>query len=137
MGATLKLESLRTVCFFCKEYVETLEHIFWNCSFSQNFWSSVTEWIAIYMNLPQSLLFCMSICLGLDVVPGKILVSQALLIARYIYVSRVKGTLPQRLAFIRLLWLAREIENNIAKKTGELQKFYKKWDKLKIIKQDL
>ena len=92
----------------------------------------------MYMNLPQSLLFCMSICLGLDVVPDKIPVSQALLIARYhIYVSKVKGTLPQRPAFIRLLWFAREIENNIAKKTGELQKFYKKWDILKITKQDL
>ena len=56
-----------------------------------------------------------------------LLYSQALLIARYhIYVSRVKGTLPQRQAFIRLLWLAREIENNIAKKTGELQKFFQK-----------
>ena len=23
-----------SLCFFCKEHVETLEHIFWNCSFS-------------------------------------------------------------------------------------------------------
>ena len=80
----------------------------------------------------------MSVYLGLNVVPDNILVSQALLIARYhIYVSRVKGTLPQRPAFIRLLWLARDIENNIAEKTGEHQNFYKKWDISKITKQDL
>ena len=80
----------------------------------------------------------MSICLGLDVVPDKILGNQSLLITRYhVYVSGVKGTLPQRPAFIRLLWVTREIENNIAKKTRELQKFYKKWDILEITKQDL
>lgn len=126
------------LCTFCKEHVETLEHIFWNCIFSQTFWSSVTDWIATYTHLSQSSHFSMSICLGLDVFPDKILINQALLIARYhIHVSRVKGTLPQRSAFIRLLWSAREIENNIAKKTRELPKFFKKWETLRITEQEL
>ena len=84
------------------------------------------------MNLPQSLLFCMSVCLGLDVVPDKILVVRPFLFARYhIYVRSRRGYTSTTTGFYTALWQAREIENNIAKKTGELQKFYEKWDILK------
>ena len=45
MTSFLKLESpgSKQSLVLLKRHVETLEHIFWNCIFSQNLWSSVTE----------------------------------------------------------------------------------------------
>ena len=66
------------------------------------------------------------------------LVSQALLIARYhIYVCRARGTLLQLAAFIQHLKFAREVEQKIAIKNGELKTFLKKWKILKATEQDL
>ena len=42
--------SLSAMCTFCNEYVETLEHVFWEYKFSQSFWKNVTEWLTKNLN---------------------------------------------------------------------------------------
>ena len=42
--------SSSAMCTFCNEYVEMLEHVFWECKFSQSFWKNVTEWLTKNLN---------------------------------------------------------------------------------------
>ena len=90
------------------------------------------------MNILHPPHFPLSICLGLETFPNEMLLSQVLLIARYhIYVCRARGTLPQHAAFIQHLKFAREVEQKIAIKNGELKTFLKKWKILQETEQDL
>ena len=57
--------SLSAMCTFCNEYVETLEHVFWECKFSQSFWKNVTEWLTKNLKQLPDLHFSMLTCLGL------------------------------------------------------------------------
>ena len=108
------------LCSFCNLYVETLEHIFWSCPFTQAFWINVTEWINLNTPSLQTYHFPMSM---------------TLLIARhYMYVSRVRGNIPQHSSFIRLLTTTKEIEQNNVYKIGELDSFRKKWEILSFTK---
>ena len=71
----------------------------------------------------------MSICLGLVPIPDKMLINQTLLNARhYIYVSRVRGNIPQHSGFIQLLTTTKKNEQNNVYKIGELDSFRKKWE---------
>ena len=115
------------LCSFCNLHVETLEHTFWSCPFTQAFWRNTTEWLNLKTPSLQAYHFPMSICLGLVPIPDKMLINQTLLIARhYIYVSRVRGNIPKQSSFIRLLTTTKEIEQNNTYKIGELDS--KKWE---------
>ena len=130
--------SSNNLCSFCNEHEETLKHIFWDCKVSQTFWRKVIDWLTKNMNILHPPHFPLSICLGLEAFPNEMLVSQALLIARYhIYVCRARGTLPQHAAFIQHLKFAREVEQKIVIKNGELKTFLKKWKILQATEQDL
>ena len=131
MTFSTKLELLQIilVCSFCNLHVETLEHSFWSCPFTQAFWRNATEWINFNTLSLQAFHFPMSICLGLVPIPDEMLIKQTLLITRhYIYVSRVRSNIPQHSSFIWLLTTTKEIDQNNAYKTGELDSFCKKWE---------
>ena len=82
-----KIGAIRhNICTFCNVAVETLEHLFWECSTTQTFWKEcrLSE---------QS--FSMATCLGLVPSPN-ILIDHILFMARYhIHVSKIKGTAPE------------------------------------------
>ena len=81
------------LCSFCNLHLETLEHIFWSCPFTQAFWINVTEWINLNTPSLQTYHFPISICLGLVPIPDKMLINQTLLIARhYIYAVGSEAT---------------------------------------------
>ena len=46
--------SSSAMCTFCNEYVETLEHVFWECRFSQSFWKNVMEWVKELKTITRS-----------------------------------------------------------------------------------
>ena len=124
--------SLSAMCTFCNEYVETLEHVFWECKFSQSFWKNVTEWLTKNLKQLPDLHFSMLTCLGL-IPSSTILISHTFLIARrLIYISRLRGVIPKQSAFERLLFKTRELEQNSALQLNELKKFNKKWRDLKF-----
>ena len=120
------------MCTFCNEYVETLEHVFWECKFSQSFWKNVTEWLTKNLKQLPDLHFPMLTCLGL-ISSSTILISHTFLIARrLIYISRLRGVILKQSAFERLLFKTRELEQNSALQLNELKKFNKKWRDLKF-----
>ena len=91
--------SSSAMCTFCNEYVETLEHVFWECKFSQSFWKNVTEWLTKNLKQSPDLHFSMFTCLGL-IPSSTILISHTFLIARrLIYISRLRGVIPKQSAF--------------------------------------
>ena len=124
--------SLSAMCTFCNEYVETLEHVFWECKFSQSFWKNVTEWLTKNLKQLPDLHFSMLTCLGL-IPSSTILISHTFLIARrLIYISRLRGVIPKQSAFERLIFKTRELEQNSALQLNELKKFNKKWRDIKF-----
>ena len=38
-------------CYFCKSEVETLEHLFWDCSKIKQFWASIVEVLEPFIKL--------------------------------------------------------------------------------------
>ena len=50
------------LCFFCNLHVETSEHIFWSCPFTQAFWRNVAKWINLNTPSLQTYHIPISIC---------------------------------------------------------------------------
>ena len=120
------------MCTFCNEHLETLEHVFWKCTFSQSFWKNVTEWLTKNLKQLPDLHFSMLTCLGL-IPSSTILISHTFLIARrLIYIIRIRGVIPKQSAFERLLFKTRELEQNSALQLNELKKFHKKVGRFQI-----
>ena len=62
------------MCTFCKKEVETLKHLFWQCSFVQTFWKSVKKWcilkLKVYVQSVSNLFIQSTVFFG-EMSPGK------------------------------------------------------------------
>ena len=100
-------------CYFCKTEVETLEHLFWDCSKIKKFWASVVELLEPYIKL-HDIIDNKSVLLGTKYGQNNILVNHIInIIKNYIYVTKCNNRI---LCQFRALSKVREvfhIEQNI------------------------
>ena len=68
-------------CYFCKTEVETLEHLFWDCSKIKKFWASIVELLEPYIKL-HDVIDNKSVLLGTKYGQNNILVNHIINITR-------------------------------------------------------
>ena len=119
-------------CTFCQEDIESIEHLFFSCKVTSDFWKHVLSWLrgnGIQINTLKET----------DLIFGKfdntedfILINHMLLLGKfYLYSSRCqKIGLPNLSAFIARTKRIYNIEHHIARENNKLLQHLKKWEKL-------
>ena len=117
-------------CSFCKDYVETLTHLFWECSYVQNFWTSLSDMLLEkcyhICNLtftPELVIFgCKNNFISDDVFDLIILLAKF-----HIYKCKLTAVTPNITHFKRILCDRYEIEKTRYFTKCQNVKFYQKW----------
>ena len=121
-------------CSFCDESTETLGHLFWYCSHTQNFWKDTYQWITQNISLTKSITFSPSICLGLIDNISDLLLHHLLLIARrYIYTRKLNNSRP---VYMQTIMNSMEIKKQIASDNNNASSFKNKWSSFKYCPLD-
>ena len=117
------------ICNFCEEKVETLIHLFWECSRVQIFWQKVQSWLIENKVISQNFPLPQLTCLGFINKTNGFLVHHALLLGRFhIYTSKLNKTLPNLRLFSQSVLKCQDIEKRYAVKTNTTKKFKAKWE---------
>ena len=120
-------------CYFCNKEVETLEHLFWDCTEVKKLWLSVIDTLEPYINL-REVIDNKSVLLGINSGENKSLTNHIInIIKRYIYVIKYS---EKQLSYHGALAKVREafnIEQNIRiQYNKECSSLHGKWDPVKI-----
>ena len=122
-----------SLCTFCGEYEESLEHLFLHCQFSKNFWMQIVSWLNEF-NITIIELKDSEIMLGYtNESPHWTFLNHILIIGKQvIYSSRLRKSKPLFSQFIVKLKYIEHIEHYIAKRRDRINFHEKKW---KIIRK--
>jgi len=115
---TFKISS-HNRCRLCNLQIETLNHIFYECQISYNFWLDFMEWWQERYN-EKVTLFCKDVLLGYSTedirMPKCLLLNKFLLIGkRMIFASAYRETLPDFKYFLKRIELYYQTEKNSKK----------------------
>ena len=116
---------------FCQTEVESIEHLLFSCKISSVFWKQVLSRLRdnniIVENLKEE-----DIIFGkFDVGDDFLLVDHILLLGKYyIYAQKCQKGMPSLQGFIVWTRLIYNIELNISRRRGTLNKHLSKWEKL-------
>ena len=124
-----KIKLLDTsLCTFCGEYEESLEHLFLHCRFSKNLWMQIVSWLND-LNIAIIEIKDNEIMLGYtNESPHWILLNHILIIGKQIiYSSRLTKSKPLLSQFIVKLKHIERIEYYIAKRRDRISFHEKKW----------
>ena len=114
-------------CSFCELFEETLEHLFFDCEITNNFWDRTFQWIGECTNVR----LCFSkpeILLGgapkeLDIFNLIFMIG-----LKYIYYSKITDQKPIINLFKYILTQHYNAEKLIAQENNKLELFNNKWD---------
>ena len=113
-----------TMCTFCHESLDSMEHRFWSCKKTQMFWADISYW---YRNIFQDN-FPLSLFIIIFNVSGHQLVDFIILLGKYyIYQSFINGKNICAGELINQVKLMEKVELDIAIKNGKLNKHIQKW----------
>ena len=122
-------------CSLFGEFTETLAHLFWYCSYTQEFWKDIYQWIT--QNTTKSIAFSSLICRGLIDSISDLLLHHLFLIAkRYIYTFKLNNCNPVLQVYIQTVMNSLEIEKEIASNNNNMSSFKNKWIPLKLCPSD-
>ena len=123
-----KVES--AMCTFCNRYIETLNHLFYDCTFVQQFWKNVNE--IFLKKLIDVVLTAKDVILGFKSEHNDGVLFNHLLIMgkQCIYTARMKNVKPEITGFKNKVAYINAIERRIARNKGKLNIHVKKWEKL-------
>ena len=117
------------VCVFCKDAEETLLHMFWDCPKIQNYWFDVQGWLHTSFTHCTDIIFSKElVILGskANVVTDRIL-DLCILIAKYIFIAKLHGTIPHLNVFTRFLKNRAVLEKYYYTLNGRSNKFHAEW----------
>lgn len=114
-----------SLCSFCNEAIETIDHLFWECFYTQRFWNQVRKYINnkdIQEEITKTITF---MCIS-----NNTAVSEILLHAKYyIFKSKCKSKNPSFDVFKIKFESRLKLEQNLAQQQEKLEAFKRKWDK--------
>ncbi|PJE77967.1 hypothetical protein CI610_03106 [invertebrate metagenome] len=120
------------VCSFCKANIESIIHLFWECTLVTKFWQEFTTWVENKTGKTLSLI-------NSDVILGKTdneinNINLIIVLAKlHIYKQKYKNHLPALFIFKMELEKHYKIEQYIHTKNMTVQKFEKRWVDLKAL----
>lgn len=122
-----------SLCTFCGECEESLEHLFLHCKFTKDFWTHTINWLN-KSNITISRLSDSEILLGITKESPHWTLLNHILIAgkQVIHTNRLKKTKPLLPQLIAKLKYIEHIEYFIAKKRDRLKFHQQKWKILKF-----
>ena len=101
------------LCYFCNNEIETLEHLFWLCPVTNNFWKEVTVVLKPYIDL-NGLLCTTTVLLGIRSKENSRILNHLLnLIKNYIYLIKCVGQNLSISGVIEKIRSTYKIEKNI------------------------
>ena len=120
-----------SVCTFCGKEEETLEHLFWDCTETQIFWTHFLDWLhcnffhCANMRLSRHLVLfgCQD-----NVITDKAFDLFLLIAKNQIFSAKVKGVTPNMLVLIRTLKQRYVIEKQNAYLNDYVTSFHRNWD---------
>ena len=118
------------LCTFCKHTAETIEHLFWSCQVTSNFWRELQTRINsrcknshnFHFNIDY-VLFGVSNNLKTD----KVIDLLNLQAKHFIYLSKVKSVHPNLTAFSKIFFKRYKIEKTIANNSQKTKQFEITW----------
>ena len=112
-------------CTFCKEYVETQNHIFIECKHVKPLWSAIEAILGNKLNDTEKMLGCFSSMMNkkYDVVSHI-----TILVKYYIHICRIKGNIPCSKVLKRRILYSQFLESEIAKKKNKQEEHDRKWN---------
>ncbi len=114
-------------CTFCKENVESLLHLFYECEQVKRFWTHVENFMNIICDSDLSLTK-FSIIFGCNIFDPDPFINYIILLGKsYIYRKRYSGSRLIFHEFKGLVHFMFQVENHIAIASGNLCKHNKKW----------
>ena len=119
------------LCTFCKQEVESFEHIFFYCNVTKAFWEAFCSWLGECQVNFQTFTI-MDIFFGVFNAEEDFIILNHLILTTKFYIH--KGKLNSKNPFIRV-YKAKireiyQVEMKIAAKRNKLAKHFQKWDKL-------
>ena len=112
------------LCSFCNLENETIEHLFWNCTFTQDFWNQLGRELTMF---DFSLLTEKSVILGI-LSKESVLFNHILVIAKKsIYLSRCKSCTPKISDCVSLLTRSYKMERFIAIRNNKKSVHESRW----------
>ena len=119
------------LCDFCSMEIETVNHLFWNCTHAQTFWLDIKNAYFSNQNININLNL-MNITFGLQKQSRYTSVTNFVILSAkyYIYINKCKKTMPHLEGFRMYLSKCIEIDKQIALKNDTLQHHYEKWSLL-------
>ena len=125
------------LCDFCSMFIETLDHLFWYCSYSQHFWNEFNTFliglnIFIQLNLK-------TVSFGItDSIKNNSAVNYLLVCAKYfIFINKCLNTTPKFSCFKNYFKRQIEVEKSIAQVNDKLEVHANKWDWLILPRDNL
>ena len=112
-------------CTFCKEYVETQNHIFIECRHVKPLWSAIEAMIGEKLSDTDKMLGCLSSMMNkkYDVVSHI-----TILVKYYIHICRIKANLPCSKVLKRRILYSQFLEAEIARKKNKEEEHDRKWN---------
>ena len=119
-------------CTFCKNEIESLEHLFYNCEMTRSFWVALRSWLVEYnINLKPSSVF--NVLLGIfNAGEDFVIVNHLILEAKfYIYRCKLNGVKPAMRVLKTKIGAIHNIQGRIAFMRNTVKFYDKKWEKIK------
>jgi hypothetical protein len=114
-------------CDFCKEYIDSIEHRFWQCRISQCLWDNVIQW---YNNLTNEYVNLNYLQVVSNICNSELLDFVVLSTKYYIYKCFLSKTKPCMQSLIREIKSLELIEKDIAIRKDKKHIHEKKWNVL-------
>ena len=119
--------SQSNLCDFCNMYVESTEHLFWECTSIQIFWNRINKHLTDKGSAINLTFY--DICFGVASNSERNKCINAILFnAKYFILKmKLKHSVPNYEHFMNYLQSKLEIEMNIAMKNDKLDQYVRKW----------
>ena len=119
-----------SLCTFCNTGPETIEHLFWNCTVTKKLWHELQTKINSRCKNSHNFHFTIDYVLfGISntMKTDKVIDLLNLQAKHFIYLSKVKHTLPNISAFFKTFFNRYNIEKNIAMRNNKIEQFKRTW----------
>ena len=119
------------LCTFCKQEVESFEHIFFYCNVTKAFWEAFCSWLGECLVNSQTFTI-MDIFFGVfDAEEDFIILNHLILTAKfYIYKCKLNSKNPSVRVYKAKIGKIYQVGMKMAAKRNKLAKQFQKWDKL-------
>ena len=117
------------LCSFCKQEVESLEHLLYYCDVTETFWEAFCSWLGKFKINSHHFTITEILFGVLDVDDDWIILNHLILIAKcYIYTCKLK-VYPSLRVYKAKTGAVYQVEKKIATRRNKLTKHYGKWER--------